>query len=295
MPLQQLVEYFNDRFEHEHHSHFRPIILEEGIASALFGPIRINSQFMPLRQVQQPEIISGYSAQIAVTTYDPATLPAQQLEYLLEPSSSRGVNFDSIVNFDRLARTVHMLNFLPTAHLQHTLFLEVDPRHILGVKHDHGAYFEEVIHKCGLETHNIVIVTGLSVYGTKYYQGLLQGLANYQQRGYQIALRLNYLANENSLLDYVKQAKPNYVLLSVRAMEEQLAQENIRQKVEEIQTLANSVGGRVVLQHVHEKQFDQLARDSGIELVSGNYYRSIAFNYRHHLQLNGYNLSVLNH
>ena len=38
MPLQHLVEYFNDRLGREHRSSFRPFILEEGKVSGLFGP-----------------------------------------------------------------------------------------------------------------------------------------------------------------------------------------------------------------------------------------------------------------
>jgi len=45
MPLQDLVEYFNDRFELEHRSTYRPFILENGEVSGLFGPIRIDSIF----------------------------------------------------------------------------------------------------------------------------------------------------------------------------------------------------------------------------------------------------------
>jgi hypothetical protein len=43
MPLQDLVEYFNDRLGREHRSSFRPFILEEGKVKGLFGPIRIDS------------------------------------------------------------------------------------------------------------------------------------------------------------------------------------------------------------------------------------------------------------
>jgi hypothetical protein len=56
-----------------------------------------------------------------------------------------------------------MLNYLVLAHLQGVLFLEVDPRHILGIKQDHGAYFEDVIRQCGLETKNVAIVLRASL------------------------------------------------------------------------------------------------------------------------------------
>jgi hypothetical protein len=41
MPLQQLVQYFNDRFETGHHSNMRPFILEKGLVSGIFGPITL--------------------------------------------------------------------------------------------------------------------------------------------------------------------------------------------------------------------------------------------------------------
>ena len=49
MPLQQLVEYFNDRFEHEHHSRVRTFILEDG---------KINENAM--------QVLSAFLVQIAV-------------------------------------------------------------------------------------------------------------------------------------------------------------------------------------------------------------------------------------
>ena len=68
MPLQHLVEYFNDRLGREHRSSFRPFILEEGKVSGLFGPIRIDSFFAPLRQTLKPTVIVGHTAQITVAS-----------------------------------------------------------------------------------------------------------------------------------------------------------------------------------------------------------------------------------
>ncbi len=145
MPLQHLVEYFNDRLGREHRSSFRPFILEDGKVSGLFGPIRIDSFFAPLRQTLKPTMIIGHTAQITVATNKTQHLYANEIENLLANNSVQATEFESIINFDRLCRTVHMLNYLTLAHLQGVLFLEVDPRHILGIKQDHGAYFEEVI------------------------------------------------------------------------------------------------------------------------------------------------------
>ena len=159
LALQHLVEYFNDRLGREHHSSFRPFVVEDGKVSGLFGPIRIDSIFAPLRQALKPTVIVGHTAQITVAPNKTRhLLYANEIESLLANNSLKATEFESIINFDRLSRTVHMLNYLTLAHLQGILFLEVDPRHILGIKQDHGAYFEEVIAKCGMKTKNVVIV-----------------------------------------------------------------------------------------------------------------------------------------
>jgi hypothetical protein len=76
MPLQHLVEYFNDRLGREHRSSFRPFILEEGKVNGLFGPIRIDSFFAPLRQTLKPTVIVGHKAQIIIPYKPPILNPS---------------------------------------------------------------------------------------------------------------------------------------------------------------------------------------------------------------------------
>ena len=236
MPLQHLVEYFNDRLGREHRSSFRPFVLEEGKVSGLFGPIRIDSFFAPLRQTLKPTVIVGHTAQITVAPNKTQHLYANEIETLLANNSVPATDFESIINFDRLCRTVHMLNYLTLSHLQGVLFLEVDPRHILGIKQDHGAYFEEVIVQCGLETKNVVIVLAVNSQYARYYQELINGLENYRRRGYQIALKFDYLAQESEAFDLIAKISPNYVSLSARNMEDQVHDDTLLAKLHQLKT-----------------------------------------------------------
>lgn len=283
MPLQQLVEYFNDRFSQEHQSSFRPLLLENSSVSGLFGPVRINSKFNQLRDSSKPEAIVGYQAQIEVSTYDPLQLKEPQFISLLT-NCNQSIHFDSIINFDRLARTVHMLNYLPLSHLPHTLFLEVDPRHILNIKKDHGAYFEEVIKQCGLQTSQVVIVTALNLNAPSFHQHLLEGLENYRLHGYRIGIRINCLPQSNALLNYISTLEPNFVSISSRYLE---AKNMTTELIQRLQALQKAVRprGKLILQQIDEKRFAQLASQNGIELVEGSYYRTIAFDYRKQLNL----------
>jgi EAL domain-containing protein (putative c-di-GMP-specific phosphodiesterase class I) len=279
MPLQDLVEYFNDRLGREHRSSFRPFVLKEGKVSGLFGPIRIDSFFAPLRQTLKPTLIVGHTAHISVAPNKTQHLYANEIETLLANNSVTTTDFESIINFDRLSRTVHMLNYLVLSHLQGVLFLEVDPRHILGIKQDHGAYFEEVIVRCGLKTKNVVIVLTVNNQYARYYQELINGLDNYRRRGYQIALKFDYLAQEARAFELIAKISPNYVSLSAQNMEDQVHDETLLAKLQELKTSVASVGGQSILQEIDEKQSDLLARNAGFDLVEGGYYRAIAFDY----------------
>ncbi len=279
MPLQDLVEYFNDRLGREHRSSFRPFVLEENKVSGLFGPIRIDSFFAPLRQTLKPTVIVGHTAQITVAPNKTQHLYANEIETLLANNSVPATEFESIINFDRLSRTVHMLNYLTLSHLQGVLFLEVDPRHILGIKQDHGAYFEEVIAQCGLETKNVVIVLAVNSQYARYYQELINGLENYRRRGYQLALNFDYLAQESEAFNLIAKISPNFVSLSARNMEDQVHDDILLTKLHQLKTQVALVGGQSILQQIDEKKSDLLARNSGFDLVEGGYYRAIAFDY----------------
>ena len=273
MPLQQLVEYFNDRFGLEHHSSFRPIMLENGLASGLFGPIRINSKFSPLHNPNKPDVISGYAAQLTVATYDPLLLQHQQIESLLANSEDHNINFDSIINFDRLARTIHMLNYLPIAHLEQTLFVDVDPRHILSIKKDHGAYFEEVITKCGLQTHNVVLVTGINTYFSHYYPELQTGFDNYRSRGYQIGLRFNAFNKSSQLLDSIHKLAPNFVCISTDTVAEKQNIADFSAKLQAIKARVDAINGSILLSNIRDESMGKLAIDHAVDLVEGSYYQ----------------------
>jgi len=279
MPLQHLVEYFNDRFRQEHHSIFRPFILKDGKVSGLFGPVRINSQFSPIRQTLNPTIIRGHTAQIEVSTYGTHEFYENEIEYMLANHEHQPTGLESIINFDRLSRTLHMLNYLSFLPQHDTLFLEVDPLHILGIKKDHGVYFEDVISQCGLKTSNVVIV--LSVYNqySRYYQQLLTGLDNYRHKGYQIALQFGSPKLDETALDLIAKIAPDYVKVSAKHLDHNNNENDVFDTLIELTKAVALVNGKSILQQVDQKKTDSLARNTNFNLVEGSYYRAIAFDY----------------
>lgn len=214
MYLQPLVEHFNDSFSREHRTSFRPFVLDGTLVSGVFGPIRVSSLYTPVWQAKAAGTIIGHKAQVNVSTYEAKRLYSEEVENLLSSDRIAAVS-ESIINFDRLCRTVHLLNYLPVAHLQNRIFLDVDPRHILGVKKDHGAYFEDVIERCGLATKNIVIFTSLSGHYAKYHEELHSGLGNYRRRGYQIAVKWDVDGKKDESYDFLSKLSPHYVCFAL--------------------------------------------------------------------------------
>ena len=292
MPLQHLVEYFNDRFEREHYSGFRPFVLNEGKVGGLYGKIRIDSSFTPLRQALKPAVIVGHTSQITITPNKIQQLFANETVAQRAKNSVKVTDIESIVNFDRLCRTVHMLNYLTLSHLQGVLCLEVDPRHIMDIKQDHGAYFEEVIARCGLETKNVVIVLVVNSQYAFYYQELVIGLDNYRRRGYQIALKFDYLALGRQAFSLIARLSPNYVSFSARHIEDHMLEDIFLAKLYQFKIRVASVGGKSILQQIDEKNADFLARYTGFDLVEGEYYRAIAFDYFSNVKSEHYDLKA---
>lgn len=275
MPLQQLVQYFNDRFEAEHHSNIRPFILEKGLVSGIFGPIQIGSVFEPVRRADDNEKLAGHIAQLSVTPYDNSQHSRQSTEIgdLLTDVIPQPADFQSIISLDRLCRTVHMLNYLTYSHKGGVLFLDVDPRHILGIKQNHGAYFEEIIIKCGLAIQNIVISMTVNSFYAQHHTQLLDGLNNYRQRGYQIALNIGSLYAARGLRDLIDKLSANYLRMSAPDTAAiQHSNSNWLSALGQLAELQNLIGGQTILQQVKQKNQADIAISARFNLIQGDYY-----------------------
>jgi EAL domain-containing protein (putative c-di-GMP-specific phosphodiesterase class I) len=278
MPLQQLVEHFNYRLGFNDHGSSRPFVFNNGVVHGLYGPIQIGSRLSPVRSTEKPSRIAGYSARQLLTNSPEAPLYRDDIEHLLDHPLAPSIDTLSILNFDRLARTVHMLNYLllPTQTESDTLFLDVDPRHILGVKENHGVYFEEIIVRCGLETRNVAITVPVNPAYARFQQQLNQGLENYRSRGYQIALKFDYAALGRQAGQLIQALEPNYVSLSATSLDK-VREARVSDKLRQLNALVRSIGGRSLLSNVTQIKNSSLARNMGFELVEGDFFDNYSF------------------
>lgn len=273
MPLRQLVNYFNDLFAREHQPGIRPLVLKNGqVTGLLDSGARIGSRFAPVRQTSNNYARLGHIAQIIATPG--AGGPQDEHVMTLADVLIEAAGFQGLINLDRFCRTVHMLNYLQYAGLGGVLFVDVDPRHVLSVRQDHGAYFEDIIIKCGLAVTNIVISVAVANADMPKPIQLLEGLGNYQQRGYRIALTLGDPCPTGELLAFIAELAPDY--LRVDAPVSESGQADALDALKELQAIA---GSRLILQQVDQRNQAYSDATAGVDLVQGRYYDKLSMDY----------------
>lgn len=186
MPLEHLIDAFNERFISENELSANPFYFDGQKAHGRFGNLSFSTKFKAIRLFSNTHRILGHDT-------SPVVFSSANSEY----SNSFGAveKIPNIVSLDRLARTVHMLNYLTLNKEEGALFLHVHPHHLLTVKQDHGAYFEDIIHRCGLPVRRIVIGLTISPLHETQLLVLLERLKNYRNRGYSTAIRFDESVN----------------------------------------------------------------------------------------------------
>lgn len=179
-PLAERARAFLDRLplEREGGKQLRRLA-EGGVVGDWFG-CELSSVFQPI--VSPPGGIVGFEAFLRILGSG---------ERALSPWTLFSANADDgrLVALDRLARTVHALNFLSSVEDDSLLFLNVHGRLLAAVAGDHGAAFRKVLDALGLPPERVVIETPLEASSQPELLGFV--LRNYRNNGFQVAINVN--------------------------------------------------------------------------------------------------------
>lgn len=267
MPLQHLIDYFNQRFTEENGLTEPPLAFDGKRVDGHFGASRFTSQLRPVRLVSAPSFVSGHDAALAVTAH-PDQEEAGKLLF--------ADDVPNIVSLDRLSRTVHMLNYLPISHDDGTLFVHVHPRHVLTVKRDHGAYFEEIILRCGLTLRRVAITLTVSPVYDRQLTLLLERLRSYRDRGYATAIKFDVLAGEDFLerycLEFLYRFTPDFVRFDCGFFRKsQLTPAGERRRASLLSAIRR-LDTQILIEGVRSESDAQLARILNADFVQGDWY-----------------------
>lgn len=193
-----------------------------------------------------------------------------------------------LVQFDRLVRTIHLLNHARSFADHELLFLNVHPRLLSSVR-DHGRTFEQILHYYSVPTSRVVIE--VKEFAAQESAVLAEAVNNYRSLGYKIAVdnfgashsRINgafnlsrgsvglMSARDYAELDRVLSLRPNVVKLDGALIR---AAEHNDEIINVIYTLVSAfhhIGTQVLIKGTETDAQLKIARNMGADLLQGHH------------------------
>lgn len=197
------------------------------------------------------------------------------------------VKANRLVQFDRLVRTIHLLNHARSFSEQELLFLNVHPRLLSSVR-DHGRTFEQILHYYSVPTSRVVIE--VKEFAAQESTVLAEAVNNYRSLGYKIAIdnfgashsRINGAFNQSrgsgglmsardyAELDRVLSLRPDIVKLDGALIR---AAEHSDDAISVIYTLVSAfhhIGTQVLIKGIETATQLKIARNMSADLLQGH-------------------------
>lgn len=238
-----------------------------GLLVSSFGVFsRWTSVFQPLVAIGSSGcLVVGHQAYLRAIAANHVALPAPEVFASVRKAAA-------IVYLDRLCRTVHMLNFLRQTNDDGCLFLHVHARHILGVPHDHGEYFEGLLHRCGLIPERIVIQIDPPSTGYADERRRTQAaLRDYRRRGYRLAMNVTSGVHRENILEHVSELQPDYVRFDRTCLAIGESQAPVAQAMTSIALLHES-GAKVIIHGLETTAQVRGATECGVDVAAGDHF-----------------------
>lgn len=242
-----------------------------------FLEMRLASVFQPV--LRSNGSVYGREALLRASTFEHGELQA-------DAAFKRAIDAHELVLFDRLVRTLHLLNYSDTFDDQELIFLNVHPRLLISVN-DHGRVFEQILHYYSVPTSRVVIEIKESAVGDGVR--LAEAVKNYRSLGYRIAVddfgatqssierllnpqrRYDILVSNNAYteLDRVLALQPDIVKLDgavIRAAERNSGAGSV---IYGLVNIFHGVGAQVVIEGIETAKQLDIARSTGADLLQG--------------------------
>ena len=169
-----------------------------------------------------------------------------------------------LVKFDRLCRTLHILNYLNMGKGNGLLFLNVHPELLVSVN-AHGKVFERVLHQHDVLTNKVVIEINESAVSQENL--LAEAIANYRERGYQIAI--DDFGKQHSNLERIWTLSPEYVKLDCSIIQQAEKNSRLQRILPKLVEIIRDLGAEVVVEGIETHSQLELAKHARVHLVQG--------------------------
>lgn len=218
--------------------------------------VRLNSAFQPIYHIKAGDLF-GHEALIR---------PSLGGELLSTPefAFSYAEQAGKLVPFDRVCRTLHVLNFKKIYAENGLLFLNVHPKLLISVN-AHGKVFEKILHSHAVPTDRIVIEIQESL--IEQDKQLTDAILNYQDKGYRIAI--DRFGNTQSHINRLWDLAIDFVKLDSNLIQRSEHDARLRRALPRLVKLIKEVGADVVITGIETQTQLDIAIESGADLVQG--------------------------
>ncbi|MEI8362943.1 MAG: EAL domain-containing protein [Betaproteobacteria bacterium] len=171
-----------------------------------------------------------------------------------------------LVQFDRVSRTLHVLNFRQIYAENGLLFLKVHPKFLTSVNH-HGKVFEHILHSNSVPTSRVVIEIEES--HIEHDRQLTEAIDNYRDRSYQIAI--DGFGSAKSHIDRLWKLSPDFVKLDSNLIQQAENNDRISKALPGLVKVIMDLGAQPIINGVATQVQLNIAIESGATLFQGDF------------------------
>lgn len=227
-----------------------------GEFNSTFLGVRLNSAFQPIYDIEAGDLF-GHEALLRPSL-------GGELSSTPEFAFTYAEQAGKLVQFDRVSRTLHVLNFRQIYAEKGLLFLNVHPKLLITVN-AHGKVFERILHSNSVPTERVVIEIQESLIDQE--KQLSEAVANYRDKGYRIAI--DRFGSSQSHIDRLWKFAPDFVKLDLNLIEKAEQNERVRKILPGLIKMIKDLGARPVVTGIETQAQLDIAIESGTSLVQG--------------------------
>jgi EAL domain-containing protein (putative c-di-GMP-specific phosphodiesterase class I) len=223
-----------------------------------FIGVQLKSAFQPIIDAKRNQSL-GYEALLRPAIGPEALTP----QFAFDFADKQG----RLVKLDRVARTLHTLNYLqlPESH-RGLLFLNVHPK-LLATVNAHGKVFERVLHNHSIPTRQVVIEIQENTVDIDKH--LSEAVTNYRDRSYLVAI--DGFGGKRSTLDRLWRHSPDYIKIDGSIIRDAESNPKVRKILSKLIEIAQELGSQPIVQGIETDAQKLIAIDAGANLLQGFY------------------------
>ncbi|MDP1767100.1 MAG: EAL domain-containing protein [Methylotenera sp.] len=227
-----------------------------GEFNSTFIGVRLNTAFQPIYDSEAGDLY-GHEALLRPSLGNEL---ASTPEFAFTYAEQAG----KLVEFDRVSRTLHVLNFRQIYAENGLLFLNVHPKLLISVN-AHGKVFERILHANSVPTSRVVIEIQEGL--VEQDKQLAEAINNYRERGYQIAI--DRFGSEQSHIGRLWKFSPDFVKLDLNLIQKADNNERVRKILPGLIKMIQDIGAKPVITGIETQNQLDIAIETGSTLFQG--------------------------